>query len=345
MRTRHAVCAIIVLASLSLRAAIGQENESATVRTAAQKSLALLQASSRTWMERSGCASCHHQSLPAVAFALAKTRGLAVDDAIVREQVRVMLARWAPEREGLFQRDNGGINNAVFNAAYALLGLAVAEVMPNATTDAMVHFISTHQMADGRFRSNSQRPPLEYSDVTATALGIRALQQYAPPGRKDETLIVLARARNWLVSTLPRGTEEKTFQLLGLAWSGAGTDATARRASSLAAEQRPDGGWAQLPDLSSDAYATGQALVALHQAGGVPTSSAVYRKGVAFLLKTQLKDGSWLVTSRASGAQPYFESGFPHGTDQFISAAGTAWATSALLLSLEAVREPSSGRP
>ena len=95
MRTRFAVCAVIALVALNVRAAIAQENEGARSRTAAQKSLDLLQASSRTWMERSGCASCHHQSLPAMAFALAKTRGLAVDDAIVREQVRVTLARWA----------------------------------------------------------------------------------------------------------------------------------------------------------------------------------------------------------------------------------------------------------
>ena len=59
-----------------------------------------------------------------------------------------------------------------------------AEVMPNATTDAMVHFISARQLADGRFRSDHSRLPLEDSDVTATALGIRALQQYAPPGRR-----------------------------------------------------------------------------------------------------------------------------------------------------------------
>jgi hypothetical protein len=56
---------------------------------------------------------------------------------------------------------------------------------------------------------------------------------------------------------------------------------------------------------------------------------------VAFLLDTQRADGSWLVISRSRGTQPYFESGFPHGTNQFISAAGTAWATSALVLALE----------
>jgi hypothetical protein len=103
------------------------------------------------------------------------------------------------------------------------------------------------------------------------------------------------------------------------------------------AEQRSDGGWAQLPTLTSDAYATGQALVALNQVGSISTTSTAYRNGIKFLLKTQFDDGSWLVVSRARGTQPYLESAFPHGTNQFISAAGTAWATSALLLSLDVV--------
>jgi hypothetical protein len=35
--------------------------------------------------------------------------------------------------------------------------------------------------------------------------------------------------------------------------------------------------------------------------------------------------------------QPYFESGFPYGHDQWISAAGTSWATMALSLAVEPV--------
>jgi ankyrin repeat protein len=61
----------------------------------------------------------------------------------------------------------------------------------------------------------------------------------------------------------------------------------------------------------------------------------VYGNGVKFLLAAQQADGSWLVRSRSRGTQPYVESGFPYGANQFISAAGTAWATSALLLTLE----------
>jgi hypothetical protein len=42
-------------------------------------------------------------------------------------------------------------------------------------------------------------------------------------------------------------------------------------------------------------------------------------------------DGSWHVKTRAFGFQPYFESGFPHGNDQWISMAATAWSALALM--------------
>jgi hypothetical protein len=70
--------------------------------------------------------------------------------------------------------------------------------------------------------------------------------------------------------------------------------------------------------------------VALHEAG-VPVNSSAYTRGIQFLLRTQLKDGSWFVQKRTHPTQPYFESGFPHAVDQYISAAATNWATLALI--------------
>ena len=124
------------------------------------------------------------------------------------------------------------------------------------------------------------------------------------------------------------------MQLLGLGWSGlSAQNVTLKKfVSELLWDQRPDGGWAQLPTLESDAYATGQALVALREAGGLAVSSPAYRRGVQFLLNTQREDGSWYVKTRAIPLQPYFESGFPYGRDQWISAAATNWATTALAL-------------
>jgi squalene cyclase len=117
--------------------------------------------------------------------------------------------------------------------------------------------------------------------------------------------------------------------VLGLQWAGADSAKIAKAAKALAALQRADGGWAQTSLLSSDAYATGTALHALHESGTAADSPS-YRKGVAFLLRTQAADGSWHVASRAPKFQPYFEGGFPYGHDQWISQWGTGWAAMAL---------------
>jgi len=122
---------------------------------------------------------------------------------------------------------------------------------------------------------------------------------------------------------------------MGLAWSNAKPSAITAAAKELAAMQRADGGWAQFASLPTDAYATGQALYALNVAGRMATSDPLYAKGVKYLLNTQAADGSWLVRSRSIWLQPYFESGFPYDTDQWISAAGTAWASMALSLTVE----------
>ena len=119
--------------------------------------------------------------------------------------------------------------------------------------------------------------------------------------------------------------------LLGLAWARErGAAAIRKTADALVARQREDGGWGQIPTLASDAYATGQVLVALARSGVMKPDHPVYRKGLRFLLDSQLEDGSWYVRTRAIPVQMYFDSEFPHGQDQFISAAATNWATMAL---------------
>ena len=91
--------------------------------------------------------------------------------------------------------------------------------------------------------------------------------------------------------------------------------------------------------MASDAYATGEALFALGSAGRMAASDPVFRNGVDYLLGTQASDGSWHVKSRSIWLQPYLESGFPYGQDQFISTAGTAWATLALTVTGEPAKQ------
>jgi len=164
---------------------------------------------------------------------------------------------------------------------------------------------------------------------------MRSLEIYAPKSGRAAYDAAVRRAGAWLANAPVTTTEDRAFQLLGLGWSGATKTRIQTAARALAGEQRKDGGWAQLPTLGSDAYATGQALLALEESGAMTAADPAYKRGVDFLMKSQLADGSWYVPTRALPIQPFFESGFPHGHDQFISAAATNWATAALALAVK----------
>ena len=112
--------------------------------------------------------------------------------------------------------------------------------------------------------------------------------------QRTEYDAAIRRAVDWSKQQKPVTNEERAFQLLGLRWGGmVATDATVRKAAQdLIAKQHSDGGWSQLDSMASDAYATGEALVALKEVGIAP-SDASFRKGIQHLLSTQLEDGSW----------------------------------------------------
>jgi len=195
-------------------------------------------------------------------------------------------------------------------------------------------FLKRAQFADGHWETFANRPPIESSAIEVTASSLRAMQVYKPPARRAEFDKAIAAGAAWLQTATPRVNEDRVFQLLGMKWTNAPKASIDAAASALLKEQRSDGGWAQLPTLGSDAYATGQALYALVESGAMKPSDPAYRRGVDFLLTRQLSDGSWFVRTRAIPIQPLFDAGFPHGADAFISAAGTNWAALALTVGL-----------
>jgi ankyrin repeat protein len=311
-------------------AATPQKTGGYGLRQAVEKALPVLQAAGPPVVKQRGCITCHNQSIPAMAVSMARQQGFAVNEQIARQELKSTIAVLGPHREDLLQHI-ASVPATPEVASYALVGMAAEKYPADRFTDAMVYDLAQKQRRDGSWLSGDPRPPIEQSDFSSTALCLRALQLYPIGGRREEFQRRIAEARAWLLAARTRSNEDRTFRLLGLAWAKADLQDGVR---DLLAQQRPDGGWAGLATLDEDAYATGQAMVALHEAG-VSVSSAAYQRGVKYLLSTQLEDGSWHVRTRAMGFQPYFESGFPHGHDQWISSAGTAWSVMALAAAAE----------
>ncbi len=333
------------IAILTAAAAQAGTVDAGTVRAAVGRALPLLQKTAPIFWENTGCVSCHQVTLPTMAMAVAREHGFAVDEA-GEKRVRQITSDYVSLRA---ERMLQGLTppGAEDTLSYVMFGLAMEGAPSCAATDAAARYLKIRQAPDGRWKIRAHRPPLESSSISLTAVTIRVLQAFAPPAQRRQYDASIAKAARWLAAAEARNTEEAAFTALGLVWANASHDLIVRTAGAVSTIQRADGGWSQLPTLPSDAYATGQALVALESAG-VKTSNAAYQRGVRFLLKSQLADGSWFVKSRSEAFQPYFESGFPHGRDQWISAAGTSWAVAALALTQpEVQRHPalSAARP
>ena len=197
-------------------------------------------------------------------------------------------------------------------------------------TDVLGRYHFGQQLDDGSWVCITYRPPMTSSTFQYTACSLRGMQVYGHRSQADQYAKSIEQATRWLKENQPVTTEDRVFQILGLRWAGVDGEVVQQAADKLMAEQQPDGGWRSVSTHASDAYATGTALVALQHAG-IDVSHPSYQRGVEYLMATQCADGSWHVRSRAIKFQPYFESGFPHGHDQWISMAATKWTTMALI--------------
>jgi ankyrin repeat protein len=334
-----------VLILCSILAARASDLSSESVKSAAVRAIGRLQASQKQWFSVETCTSCHHQLLPALAYRSAREHGMPVDEKIARADAAQAFSTFADLDRALEHAHavDPGVGDAL-----TLVAADAAGVRPSLVTAVYARLLAQRQKTDGHWVNFDERPPQSYSVFTATALASRAIDLYSHPSLKADARRRMNNARTWLASHDPHDTEERAFQLLGLLWTGADPAIRRERARALMGVQASDGGWSSLPGRSSDAYSTGEALVALMDGGGVPVSDPAFRRGIEFLLRTQSGDGTWRVVSRLHPPAPlspdYFESDYPYGHDQFLSAMGASWAVMALARSLGPAH-PAAVRP
>jgi ankyrin repeat protein len=296
-------------------------------RAAVTRSVQLLERTNDQFFHKSACFACHEQPPTEFAVAAARGRGIPVDENAEHERtLQITLPINPVQLEGAAAL--GGADNNL----YAVEALVRGGHPANRITDYLAANLAASQGGDGGWHlPGYSRSPLQDSDFSRTAMAMRALKTYGPPGRDAEMQQRIERGKQWLLHAEPVILEDMDMRLVGVAASGATAAQLRKLAEPILALQRSDGGWAQRLGFPSDAYATGMTIWALHEAGIIWRDA----KAVKFLLDTQSGDGSWHVASRATKFQQYFESGFPYSHDQWISTMATGWAASALALTLD----------
>jgi ankyrin repeat protein len=301
-------------------------------RVSVERAVNLLLPTAPVSFQKRGCISCHSQALVAMAAADVRRKGIAINEEMAQTNLKQIVTAFKVGLESEMQGDQPGGN--IITIGYAMMALAAENHPWDKITAALAQLAAALQLQDGSWTPNGvSRPPLEDSLVTATAMGVRALTMYPAPGRKSPYEEKLRQAQHWLLAVDARSTEDRAMRLMALVWTKASRPEVEAAVRGIMGQQRDSGGWSQRDGMEPDAYATGISLYALRTAGIAPTDAA-YLKGTRFLLQNQYQNGAWLVKTRAYPTQPYFESGYPFGNNQWISAAGASWAALAIASTL-----------
>lgn len=323
------VGALSVLPAPHAPAATAPPVSTADIRGAVNKVLPLLESSALFTLQERACFTCHHTGHATMAVNEAWSRGFKVDERHLAQQ----LTRTYAELAGNLPRFKAGriISGKGDEIGISLWILDVAGWRPDATTAAAAEFLLDHNPDLDHWEAEVRRPPNVGSPFATTFLVLRALERYGAREQKQRITVRSNAAEKWVRTTPSDDTEDRVFRLRTLHLLAHDKQALAAEAGQLLRSQRDDGGWAQLSQMESDAYATSTALAALHDTGILTPRDSAYQKGLQYLLRTQLADGSWHVKKRSHAIQPFFKSGFPHEQDQFISYSATCWAAYALL--------------
>ena len=323
---------IVLIAVISVTSQVLFADEKPSIertRQAIDRGLNFLQVDADKWRAERQCATCHHGTLTVLALAEAKRSGIPVDTDKFANVVN-----WTKERIAKIDepRDTRpGWSMVSTSAIY--LGL-VAQFVPGqevVSTDELGRIrqhLLRHQEENGAWAWSSappgnRPPPFFESDEVATLLALLAL-----PAEGEPTSDELRAARQKWIDWLVKADETDTTQtaLLRMLWKkrlepNADLQPAIERFFN---RQKSDGGFAQLADRPSDAYATGQALYFLGLLG-VAVDRPEILKAINFLVTTQRDDGSWKMTRRGHAGVTPGEFIVP------ITYFGSAWGTLGLI--------------
>lgn len=268
-------------------------------REAAQRGLEWLQQSAVNWSSggRNECFGCHVHAQALMGQAVALENGYRVSKPGMQALADFM-------RKKQVASGTLGSNHEWTSAVFGAMGFAYAAEASGRKTDPelfkAVDYLLTFQKPDGGMPVEFSDPPVVQGAFMMTSNSLVAFKWAAAHSRDAKYRSAADHALAWIANTEPVTTQDRVFKIVAV--NRYGTLEQKRAAwpllEELAAQQAADGGWKEIAAMEgSNAFATGQALYALKQAG-VSVRSELFRRGVDYLLTTQIREptlahGSW----------------------------------------------------
>jgi hypothetical protein len=273
------------------------------------------------WSTENNCYSCHNNGDAARALFTARHQGFDVPDSALRDTID-----WLTKPAGW--NHNGGEGEfsdkrlaRVQFAAALRTAIETSLVTDRGPLNQAAEQLARDQQEDGSWPSDtsgSVGSPVTYGRVLATLQARETLRLADAAAFRSQ----IELANRWLRHVEPKNVLDAAAVVL--AFGGDGSQAAIEQRqlalSLLRKGQSSDGGWGPYTRSPPEVFDTSLVLLSLVRVKDQPNVRAMLDGGRAFLVASQLSDGSWPETTRPSGAESYA---------QRISTTG--WATLALL--------------
>jgi hypothetical protein len=279
------------------------------VQLTVDRAIGYLQTESAAWLKQRRCAACHHAAMPLWALAEASRQGYAIDKKFLTDSIeRTLGNKEKMMSAGLINNPASppdtrpmarGVNMGLPFMAVAARSLPSLEEGQKKSLRSITDEIVQKQQADGSWEFFLSRPPINESQASDAAWMIMALQGETGADAPESHRRSMEKGIAWLASAEPDNRQVKVLKLLVALRAGSSRETLQADLDQLLALQRPDGGWSQLAETRSDAFATGEVLYVLALAGYTPQRPEI-KRAMDLLVATQKPDGSWPMISRAT---------------------------------------------
>jgi hypothetical protein len=306
------------------------------VHETVDRAIAYVRTESAAWLSTRQCAACHHVPMVLWSLSEAERQGYTIDKKFVLDTAESLLG----SKEKLLSsrifpnpadppdpRPQGrGLNLGLPFLAVAARTLPSLAEGQKQSLKLIAEEIVNKQQADGswEFFAGLRRPPINESQTTDAAWIIMALEGETGTDAAETQRAALSKAIAWLDAAKPRELhQDKVLKVLLGARAGKPREALQTTIDELLALQRDDGGWSQtIPEMVSDAFATGQTLYVLSLVGFTAERPEI-KRAIDFLVATQEADGTWPMDSRST------PNGEPGGATLLspIVCTASSWAT------------------